>query len=92
MVAKEQISMVKIPKSTNILEVGHSEDTMTMRIMFKGGAIYDYHNVPRQYYYDMISGTISVGGYFHKNIRGKFNTIMIKDKDLEVKASITRRL
>jgi KTSC domain len=57
------------PDSSN---VGHVQwDSGTMRVTFKSGATYNYHDVPEQVYHD-ITKAESAGGFFAKHIKDKF--------------------
>ena len=57
------------PDSSNI---GHVEwNDGTMRVTFKSGASYSYHDVPASAYHDMTKAD-SAGGFFAKHIKDKF--------------------
>ena len=55
--------------SSNINEIGYDKDTLTLRIVFKTGGVYEYYKVPadvfKQFYYDE-----SIGRYFRTFIKG----------------------
>ena len=73
----EEIEMVEL-KSSNIAAVGYSEVTSTLRVMFCGSKrTYDYSDVPKSHYYNMISETMSAGHYFYVNIRDKYVSVEI---------------
>lgn len=57
--------------SSNLAEVGYDEETKILRIAFRSGAVYDYRNVPRRVYDDLLTAD-SVGQYFHQNIRNDY--------------------
>lgn len=63
-------------KSSNIDSVGYDAATQTMGIKFKGGAVHHYSNVP-QSLHDELVGAKSVGGHFHKAVRGKFPSAQV---------------
>jgi len=68
----KDIKLIKV-QSSNILEVGHDEDTNTLVVVFKNGSSYEYDNVPKAVYSEMINSD-SVGKYYSSNIRGKYNS------------------
>jgi hypothetical protein len=59
--------------STNIISIGYNSESTTLEIEFKGGAIYQYYNVP-QITYDGLMQASSKGQYFHAMIRNNFAT------------------
>ena len=59
--------------SSNIESIGYDESSETLEIEFKDSGIYEYSNVPESEYEALISAS-SIGGYFHKNIKGKFSS------------------
>lgn len=64
--------MNRIPvSSSNLASVGYDEDSQTLEIEFQNGAVYQYFDVPRAHYDDLVS-VGSVGQYFHQQIRGVF--------------------
>ena len=64
--------MNRIPvSSSNVLEVGYDPRTSTLEVMFQGGYVYQYYDVPEHHYRGLISAG-SVGGYLNNNIKGVF--------------------
>lgn len=59
-------------ESSNILSVGYKEDTQTLEVEFKGGTVYQYSDVPKTEYENLINA-VSVGSYFHQNIKNNFS-------------------
>ena len=57
--------------SSYITAVGYDEESKTMRIRFTDGAQFDYAGVSEAVY-DALASSPSPGGFFHKNIRGKY--------------------
>lgn len=57
--------------SSNVLEVGYDPQTSTLEVMFHGGNVYQYFDVPEHHYHGLISAD-SVGGYLNNNIKGVF--------------------
>ncbi|WP_028351515.1 KTSC domain-containing protein [Bradyrhizobium murdochi] len=54
--------------SSNLASVGYDEDTSTLEVEFKGGAIYRYYNVPL-FEYERLMAAGSLGIYFNANIK-----------------------
>jgi KTSC domain len=54
--------------SSNIAKIGHDPETQTLRVKFKGGALWDYAPVPEEEY-QALSEAESVGKYFAAKIR-----------------------
>lgn len=52
--------------SSNLDSVGYSDGVM--RIHFKSGSLYEYHNVTESLYIDLISAP-SIGKFFSDNIK-----------------------
>ena len=57
--------------SSNILSIGYDAKTFTLEIEFKGGAVYQYSNVPPEVHAQLMSAE-SHGKFFHANIREEF--------------------
>ena len=58
--------------STLISEVGYDADLEKLSVVFKStGGKYIYSGVPQETY-DALMAAGSVGGYFLKNVKGKF--------------------
>lgn len=58
-------------KSSNIEAIGYSGTTL--KIKFKSGATWLYHDVPEHIHRELVTAE-SVGGYFSSNIRNKFKS------------------
>ena len=63
---REQVS------SSNIRSIGYELNSKTLEIEFRDGGIYQYFNVGSNIYNKMISAP-SIGSFFHKYIKGKYN-------------------
>ena len=64
--------MKMIPVSSSNLEsVGYEPATQTLRIEFKNGGVYEYHNVPEAEYQGLMSAS-SKGSYHHQNIKDRY--------------------
>lgn len=66
--------MNRIPvKSSNINSIGYDEKNKTLEIEFHSGGIYQYLNVEKELY-DNIMSASSKGGFFHRFIKDKYHT------------------
>lgn len=64
--------MKRIPvSSSNVASVGYDEETKTLEVEFHGGALYQYHSVPKSEYQGLLHAS-SVGKYLHSQIRGVY--------------------
>ncbi|MBQ8772054.1 MAG: KTSC domain-containing protein [Clostridia bacterium] len=54
--------------SSNIEYVGYDERLQFLHIQFVNGTTYEYYDVPKRIYIDLITAS-SVGKYFHKYIK-----------------------
>jgi hypothetical protein len=57
--------------SSMIAEIGHDNETRTLRVKFKKGEIWEYSDVPPEEF-EQLKKAESVGSHFHKNIRNKY--------------------
>ena len=57
--------------SSNIASAGYDDASQTLEIEFHNGGIYQYFDVPRTIF-DQLVTAASPGGYFHQQIRGVF--------------------
>ena len=57
--------------STSIAEIGYDEDSQTLEIEFKNGSTYQYFDVPKQVFEDLLSAG-SAGAYLAKNVKGQY--------------------
>jgi hypothetical protein len=58
-------------QSSNLVSVGYEDGSSTLEIEFKGGALYQYYNVPA-HIHDGLMAADSKGSYFHANIKDLF--------------------
>jgi len=65
-----EVDMLKV-QSSNIAEVGYSEETSTLYVTFKNGGMYAYFEVPKEIYNDFLQAS-SLGSYFFRNIKGAY--------------------
>lgn len=66
-------------ESSNLASVGYDESTRTLEIEFKYGAIYQYREVDKEVYDELMLAN-SKGSYFNSSIRGAYSYIQIKKK------------
>lgn len=57
--------------SSNVEEVGYDAEARTLEVMFRGGAVYQYHGVPEDVYLGLLDAP-SVGGYLGRSIKGVY--------------------
>jgi len=57
--------------SSNLESIGYDEDTSVLEIAFQGGGIYQYFNVPKGVYLDIMAAE-SHGKFFHRHIKGQY--------------------
>ena len=57
--------------SSNLAEIGYDDPTQTMEVCFKSGHIYQYFDVPRNVY-DELMRAESPGGYLSSEVKGRF--------------------
>lgn len=70
-IARSDIMEWQRVSSSNLARVRYDEDTNTLEIEFHGGNQYQYFDVPKRIYEELISAA-SKGGYFHKQIKGHY--------------------
>ena len=57
--------------SSNLAAIGYDENTSTLTIQFKSGAIYEYYDVP-QFEFDNLMGAESKGTRANQNIYKRY--------------------
>ena len=62
--------------SSSISAIGYDADTMTLRLAFRTGGMYEYHAVPESIVRQLMSAP-SKGKYYSRNIKGRFNPMRI---------------
>jgi hypothetical protein len=68
--------IIKEVVSSTISQIQYNEETSEMIIQFKNGGSYSYEGVP-QNLFESFHSAESVGSFFHKNIRGEYNSTRI---------------
>lgn len=63
--------------SSNLASVGYDSATQVLRIEFRNGGVYEYHNVPEAEYQGLMSAS-SKGSYHHQNIKGRYSYSKIR--------------
>lgn len=57
--------------SSNVAAVGYETETLTLEVEFKGGAVYQYFDVPETVYSELLSAS-SIGQFMNANIRNTY--------------------
>lgn len=57
--------------SSNVASVGYDEDSQTLEVEFKNGALYQYFDVPQVLYHGLMAAD-STGSYLAENIKGVY--------------------
>jgi hypothetical protein len=58
--------------STNVESVGYDESSRTLEIEFHDGSIYQYFDVPRNVFQELMTAA-SIGAYVNRELKGRFN-------------------
>ena len=64
-------------ESSNLVSVGYNEETKTLEIQFHSGGIYQYDDVEKEVYDELMSAE-SHGRYFMSQIRGAYSYDRVK--------------
>lgn len=64
-------------RSSNIASVGYDPDSAILEIEFNDGSVYQYSQVSEFHFRGLI-GNGSVGGYFHRHIKGSYRYRQIR--------------
>jgi hypothetical protein len=62
--------------SSNVEGHGYDEETLTLRIWYVNGTIYDYSGVPKVEY-DALCVSPSIGSYLSRSIKGAYGYLKI---------------
>lgn len=57
--------------SSNISHIGYDEQSKVLKVRFKAGGEYHYHDVPKHEHDSLVSAK-SIGAHFAKNIRNSY--------------------
>lgn len=68
---------MKLVESSNISHIGYDGGTLTIR--FKSGDEWQYNGVPAGVHDEMLKAE-SIGGFFHRHIRGKYEAKKREDE------------
>lgn len=74
--------MQKVENSSSIKEVGYSVETKVMTILFSSGNAHRYFDVPAEVYQGFWAAE-SKGKYFGKEIRSKYKSEKVEEKQDE---------
>jgi hypothetical protein len=66
--------------SSVVMEASYCEEESLLRITFQTGRIYDYVNIPVEYF-EGLTGANSVGAYYNRYIKGNFDCEFFGDAD-----------
>lgn len=58
-------------KSSNVEAVGFDPASRILEVQFKGGAVYQYLDVPAEEHRKLMAAE-SIGSYLHQSIKGRF--------------------
>lgn len=64
-------AMIKVT-SSNISRIGYSEKKKELFVKFNNGSLYEYYNVPKVLFTDMIRAK-SKGKFFNRKIKNRFS-------------------
>jgi KTSC domain len=66
------LGLLPVPVASSLLSsVAYAQDRAILQLEFRGGAVYQYHGVPRQSYQELLEAD-SHGAYFNRHIRNIF--------------------
>lgn len=69
--------MQRLPvTSSNVASVGFDPSSGVLEVEFRGGAVYQYFDVPEQVYVELVSSS-SVSAYFNQFVRDSYRTIRL---------------
>ena len=57
--------------SSNITEIGYSDEHQILQLLFSSGITYQYFEVPRRVFEELLQAE-SIGRYVNANIKGQF--------------------
>jgi hypothetical protein len=57
--------------SSNVESIGYDESTELLYVKFLNGSIYEYKNVPKMIYEQLLAAP-SIGSYMHRNVKGLY--------------------
>ncbi|MFC4552569.1 MULTISPECIES: KTSC domain-containing protein [Halorussus] len=67
------VAETRVPvTSSSVRSIGYDRDDETLEIEFQSGGVYRYFDVAQETYEEFV-GARSHGGYFHENLRGKYD-------------------
>lgn len=64
--------MDRIPvQSSNVVDIGYDQATLTLEVGFTSGSVYQYFDVPEAVYLAIMQA-VSVGSFLAQNIKGVY--------------------
>jgi hypothetical protein len=57
--------------SSNVSEIGYDPETETLEVAFKGGSVYQYHDVPSGVHQELMN-SVSIGRHLNRFVKGVF--------------------
>lgn len=62
--------------STNVARVEYDSDSQVLTVEFSNGGVYEHKGVPQSVFMGMQT-TSSVGGYYHRQVKGRYETARV---------------
>lgn len=69
---EKTVNMARV-ESSNILGVGYDDADSVLFVQFNDGAVYTHNGVPVTVYKELMEAK-SIGGYYHANIKGRYES------------------
>lgn len=63
-------------QSSMITALGYDQDTQSMRVQFRNGAVYELADVP-QAEYEMLDASASIGSTYNEFFKDRYSTVKI---------------
>jgi hypothetical protein len=73
---------MKEVESSQIAKIGYDAESEELHIEFKKGGHYFYKSVPAEVY-EEFSNAESIGSYFYRNIKGKYDHVKVQEEKAE---------
>lgn len=66
----------KSVESSNLVSIGYDSENSTLEVEFKGGAVWQYFDVPESVWYEF-DGSESKGKFFAREIKGHYREAQV---------------
>ena len=66
-------------KSSVIAALAYNSKTRVLEVEFHGGRVYDYLDVPKDIYRDLLA-VESIGKYFNESVRPHYRGVLVRDE------------